>query len=318
MRAARRARPGPISQTAQAVWRAIGFPDLPDDLPAFTDSDVETLRVVRRARSAAAGVRLVARARAARRRGSLSSSLARVADSDDRRDRRTRSARPAPRARPTRQLAETLAERVDFEAIARAHRPRVPAPAAGRDVAAPRRRRPGRARHGRRARSASSTSSATRRSPRSSTTTSSARWCRGSATLAHDTVVGAGGRIVKTIGDEVMFVTDTAATAARDRGAAHRAVDRATSCCPRPAPGSASGRCVAREGDYFGPVVNLAAASPRWPAPGTCSRRRSSAARSATTTGFVASSPGLAPASATSGGSTSVRLERALTRRRSG
>ena len=30
--------------TARALWRALGFPDLPDDLPAFTDRDVEALR----------------------------------------------------------------------------------------------------------------------------------------------------------------------------------------------------------------------------------------------------------------------------------
>src|SRR6185295_11653842 len=30
--------------TAAAVWRAIGFPDIPDGVPAFTDSDLRTLR----------------------------------------------------------------------------------------------------------------------------------------------------------------------------------------------------------------------------------------------------------------------------------
>ena len=30
--------------TAKAVWRAVGFPDIPDDLPAFTDADVVTIR----------------------------------------------------------------------------------------------------------------------------------------------------------------------------------------------------------------------------------------------------------------------------------
>ena len=76
--------------------------------------------------------------------------------------------------------------------------------------------------------------------------------------LAHDTVVGAGGRIVKTIGDEVMFVTDTVATAAL---IAVRLTERSIGdeLLPETRAGIAAGRLVAREGDYFGPVVNLAA-----------------------------------------------------------
>jgi adenylate cyclase len=75
--------------------------------------------------------------------------------------------------------------------------------------------------------------------------------------LAHDTVVGAGGRIVKTIGDEVMFVTDVPATAA---WIAIRLTERSTGdeLLPETRAGIASGALVSRDGDYFGPVVNLA------------------------------------------------------------
>jgi len=38
------ARAGTDVDAARAVWRAIGFPDLPDELPAFTDADVAALR----------------------------------------------------------------------------------------------------------------------------------------------------------------------------------------------------------------------------------------------------------------------------------
>jgi class 3 adenylate cyclase len=75
---------------------------------------------------------------------------------------------------------------------------------------------------------------------------------------AWDLIVGDGGRVVKLIGDEVMFVH----------------AERATACATAPAlvawvtgddrlqgarAGLAFGEVQARGGDYFGPVVNLAA-----------------------------------------------------------
>ena len=46
------ARAGTDLTTAKLVWRAIGFPDLPDDLVVFTASDAEALRAfVTRAKS---------------------------------------------------------------------------------------------------------------------------------------------------------------------------------------------------------------------------------------------------------------------------
>jgi adenylate cyclase len=75
--------------------------------------------------------------------------------------------------------------------------------------------------------------------------------------LTHDTVAQLGGRVVKTIGDEVMFVAESAETAAR---IALRLTERTgdDAVLPDARAGLAYGPVVAREGDYYGPIVNLA------------------------------------------------------------
>jgi adenylate cyclase len=75
--------------------------------------------------------------------------------------------------------------------------------------------------------------------------------------LSHDIVTGLGGRVVKMIGDEVMFVVDSAADAARiglDLADAY-ADDELLSDVRV---GLALGPVLLREGDYFGKTVNLA------------------------------------------------------------
>lgn len=76
--------------------------------------------------------------------------------------------------------------------------------------------------------------------------------------LAYDTVAARGGRVVKTIGDEVMYVADDVESAA---DIALALVDAVVSdpLLPGARAGLATGTVVAREGDYFGPTVNLAA-----------------------------------------------------------
>lgn len=72
---------------------------------------------------------------------------------------------------------------------------------------------------------------------------------------SYDIVSRAGGRVVKTIGDEVMIsalTTDVGATIVLDL------IDEFGSTGTAPRGGLASGTVVARLGDYFGPVVNLA------------------------------------------------------------
>jgi adenylate cyclase len=75
--------------------------------------------------------------------------------------------------------------------------------------------------------------------------------------LTHDTIAQLGGRVVKTIGDEVMFVSELPELA----GAIALRLTEQTSddaLLPNARCGLAFGRVVAREGDYYGPVVNLA------------------------------------------------------------
>jgi adenylate cyclase len=75
--------------------------------------------------------------------------------------------------------------------------------------------------------------------------------------LAYDTVAEHEGRVVKTIGDEVMFVAADPASAALIalRLTEGSAVDE---LLPDARAGVAYGSVLAQEGDYYGPVVNLA------------------------------------------------------------
>jgi adenylate cyclase len=86
--------------------------------------------------------------------------------------------------------------------------------------------------------------------------------------LAHDTVVALGGRVVKMIGDEVMFVTDTAIDAARIALALAEAyADDELLSDVRVA--LAVGPVLVQDGDFYGPVVNLASRAAGIAAPGS-------------------------------------------------
>lgn len=76
-------------------------------------------------------------------------------------------------------------------------------------------------------------------------------------TVSHDRVRIAGGRVVKMIGDAVMFVTETPIDAVR---VALDLVDayEHDELLPPARAGVACGSALVREGDFFGPVVNLA------------------------------------------------------------
>ncbi len=75
--------------------------------------------------------------------------------------------------------------------------------------------------------------------------------------LTHDTVAELGGRVVKTIGDEVMFVSESPEVTAK---IALRLTERTgdDAVLPDARAGLTYGSVVAREGDYYGPIVNLA------------------------------------------------------------
>lgn len=73
----------------------------------------------------------------------------------------------------------------------------------------------------------------------------------------HDTVASLGGRVVKMIGDEVMFVADDPASGVRI-GLSVIEAQRSDDLLPEVRAGLAWGRALAQDGDYFGPTVNLA------------------------------------------------------------
>jgi adenylate cyclase len=73
--------------------------------------------------------------------------------------------------------------------------------------------------------------------------------------VAYDTVAQHGSRVIKTIGDEVMFAglsPQVARTAVALRDAA------AAAGLPPVRAGLAAGMVISRDGDFYGPVVNLA------------------------------------------------------------
>ncbi len=75
--------------------------------------------------------------------------------------------------------------------------------------------------------------------------------------LAHDTVVALGGRVVKMIGDEVMFVVQTA-TGAAEIGLSLAEAYADDELLSDVRVGLAVGPVLVQDGDFYGPVVNLA------------------------------------------------------------
>ncbi len=75
--------------------------------------------------------------------------------------------------------------------------------------------------------------------------------------LAHDTVVALGGRVVKMIGDEVMFVVQSPVNAARI-GLCLAEAYAGDELISDVRVALAIGPTLLQEGDYYGPVVNLA------------------------------------------------------------
>ena len=75
--------------------------------------------------------------------------------------------------------------------------------------------------------------------------------------LAHDTVVARGGRVVKMIGDEVMFVVTGAVDAARI-GLALAEAYAGDDLLSDVRVALAIGPVLVQDGDFYGPVVNLA------------------------------------------------------------
>jgi len=251
--------------TARKVWRALGFPDLPDDLAAFTDSDVAALRSFVGTFTQPMVIDWSLEVALSQARV-VSSALARIADAVT--DDIAQSFRVAADAGMSDdELADRLAERVDFEAIQQlvGHAFRVQLRAAvWRRLAGAEPEAPGTVRGAVGFVDLVGYTALAEELDDEELAQLLSRF----GDLAHDTVVAGGGRIVKTIGDEVMFVTDTEAAAAT---IAVKLTERSTGdeVLPATRAGIACGHLVAREGDYFGPVVNLAARLTELARPGT-------------------------------------------------
>lgn len=86
--------------------------------------------------------------------------------------------------------------------------------------------------------------------------------------VAHDTVTVLGGRVVKTIGDEVLFVADEPLAGARI-GLRLAELYRDDDLLSDVRVGLAAGPVLVQDGDVYGPVVNLASRIVRIADPGT-------------------------------------------------
>ena len=87
-------------------------------------------------------------------------------------------------------------------------------------------------------------------------------------TAAADVVHAAGGRLVKTLGDEVMFICDTPSVAA-EIGLRLHDLSRADQDIPQMRAGLATGNVLTRMGDVFGTTVNRASRLTASARPGT-------------------------------------------------
>jgi len=247
-------RAGADPATVRALWRAIGFPDVPEDLAAFTDADVAAVRGFVE-RLDALGIYDWNLDRALPQARVLSSALARVADAES--DDFARSVDDARRAGISdEELARIVSERFRFEDISRlidhAHRLQLRA-AIWRKMALGIPGDPGTVELAVGFVDLVGYTAIAEGLDDQELGILVERF----GSIAHDTVVVAGGRIVKTIGDEVMFIADSATTAA---DIALRLTDASTRdpVLPETRAGIAVGTVLSREGDYFGPVVNLA------------------------------------------------------------
>ncbi|HML00095.1 MAG TPA: adenylate cyclase regulatory domain-containing protein [Acidimicrobiales bacterium] len=258
-------RTGMPVELARKFWRALGFPDPVEDDPVFTDLDVQALVTIR----AFMDVGLVELDTALQLARVIGSSMARIAEAE---------ISPAVLGAPL-PLLNSLKDNVEAADFF-ARRADQMIPAMGSLLEFSWRRH---------------LQAATRRAMllRSRNTGALPSLCVGFADMvgftllsqqlseaelavvvgrfeevAHDTVTGFGGRLVKMIGDEAMFVTDAAVPAARI-ALALAEVYAHDELLSDVRVGLAEGPVLVQDGDYYGPVVNLAHAVVAVADPGT-------------------------------------------------
>jgi adenylate cyclase len=239
-------RAGIDADTARRLWRALGFPDVQAGIPAFTDNDVEILR---RTVKYAQPVELVGLLRRAR---VVSSALARVAAVEA--DLVAEEVQQLRRAGVAdEEVTERLLHDLDWSTVQElldyVHRLQLRA-ALWRRLSL-----------GRTDTMVDLTIAFADLSGYTALTEQLeparlvqlvSRW----ETLAHDTVAEMNARIIKTIGDEVMFVGLAEPVAHAALALVRRA--RGYPELPAVRAGVARGPVLARDGDFYGPVVNLA------------------------------------------------------------
>jgi adenylate cyclase len=238
-------RAGISIDRAERMWHALGFATVPDDEVAFTDSDVEAVRLLV-AMEEDGFIDPAAESSLARKLGQTQSRLASwqsamfltlLAESKVRGDD---AVEVAGLLLPAMERVQTYVWRRHLAA------------AAGRAVASS-----SELPHGVRAVGFADIVSFTRLSRRL-TETELGELIERFEGLSADVVATNGGRVIKSIGDEVLFVADEAAQAATIALALQEAV-AADEQLPKLRIGLAFGGVLIRLGDIYGPVVNLAA-----------------------------------------------------------
>lgn len=241
------ARAGTDFESARRLWRSLGFPDMPEGFPAFTDHDVEILaEATSRVWTADGFERLERQIR------TIATSLARIASVEA-----DMVVALVERLREEldddEQVAMLLIEQLDWSAVERlvsyVHRLQLRS-AVWREMAL--------------ALVGDTVELAVGFVDLVGYTALSEELDEGDLEsllssfelVTHDTVAEQGGRVVKNIGDEVMFagVAKTVAVSALE--IVRRVAD--DSNLPDVRAGVACGALLARDGDYYGPVVNLA------------------------------------------------------------
>ena len=234
--------------TTRALWRAMGFPEVPDDAAAFTEHDVHALRTAsalfeRTGMDSASGLR---QARA------MSQATMRIAEShQDVIGSVLAADEPIGAAAEAVALAEVAMPALD-ELLVYMYRRHLAAATEQRLVAG------GVGGSGERSASVGFADLA------GFTRTSEALGVDGLATMIEHfnastagVIADGGGRVVKTIGDEVMFVgPDPAGAATIGLGLLDAVTTASGDLALRV--GIATGPVLAREGDIFGRAVNLA------------------------------------------------------------
>lgn len=259
-RAEAAARAGLSVEYARRLWRAVGFPDVGDDAVAFTDADLGAIALLRRMiddgtldDDLAVGVTRALGHNTARLAEWLFDAMVEhLVDRGVPLDEATRRA-----------VEQSTAHLEDLEALLVFVWRRQMASVAGRALASAARETV----TGRLSVGFADLVSYTRLSQKLEERELAAlveRFGRRSA----DVIAGAGGRLVKTVGDEVLFVADSAADAATIGLELAEAMAE-DPVLPDVRVGIATGTVLTRMGDVFGRTVNLASRLTALAAPGT-------------------------------------------------